>query len=112
MATDLAAGAVGLVVAHPSGPAQEPVATPGRDVAQLLDVDVDQLAGMVVFVAADRLAGDPIHIGQAADATADQDGMHGGGGQPNPRADLGRPQPLGPAQVHDPPHHRGRGTAW
>jgi hypothetical protein len=35
-----------------------------------------------VLVAADRLAGGPVQVGQAADAAADQDGMHGGGGQP------------------------------
>jgi hypothetical protein len=64
------------VVSHPSGAAQEPVATTGGDVAELLDVDVDQGPGMGVLVAADRLAGDPVQVGQAADAAAAQDGMH------------------------------------
>jgi hypothetical protein len=41
---------------------------------------------MVVLVAADRLAGGPVEVGQAADAAADQDGMDGGGGQPDPGA--------------------------
>jgi hypothetical protein len=92
-----AAGAVGLAVTGPSGPAQEPVATTGRDVAQLLDIEVDQVAGMVVFVAAHRPAGGPVQIGQAADAAADQDGMHGRGSQANLGGDLGRPKSLLPA---------------
>jgi hypothetical protein len=42
VAAALAAGAVGLAVALAGGAAQEPVATTSRDVAQLLDIDVDQ----------------------------------------------------------------------
>jgi hypothetical protein len=83
VAAGLAAGAVGLAVAASGSAAQEPVATTSGDVAELLDVDVDQLTGMVVLVAADRLAGDPVQMGQAADAAADQDGVHGGGSQAN-----------------------------
>jgi hypothetical protein len=60
VAVVVAAGVVGLAVAASGGPAQEPMATSGGDVAQLLDVDVDQVAGMVVLVAADRLAGGPV----------------------------------------------------
>ncbi len=60
MAAGLAAGAVGLAVGLAGGPAQEPVTTPGRDVAQLLDIDVDQVAGMRMLIAADRLAGGPV----------------------------------------------------
>jgi hypothetical protein len=45
MAAGLAAGAVGLAVADPGRAAEEPVATTGRDVAQLLDIDVDQAPG-------------------------------------------------------------------
>jgi hypothetical protein len=81
----------------PSGAAQEPVATPSWDIAELLDIDVDQVAGMVVFLAADRLAGGPAQVGQAADAAADQDGVHGGRGHPDLGRDLGRPESLGPA---------------
>jgi hypothetical protein len=111
MAADAAAGAIGLAVVLATGPAQEPMATPSWDVAQLLDVKVDQVAGMGVLVTADRLAGGPVQLGQAAEAPADQHGMHGRGGQPDQGSDLGRPQPLSPAQVHDPAHHRGRGAA-
>ena len=93
----LAAGAVGLAVAATGGPAQEPMATPSGDVAQLLDIDVDQLAGTLMLIAADRLAADPVQLGQATDAAADQHGMHRGGSQPDLRSDLGRPKSLGPA---------------
>ena len=61
------------------------MATPGGDVAELLDVDVDQGTGMGVLVAADGLAGGSVQLGEPADPAADQDGMDGGGGQ----ADLG-----------------------
>jgi hypothetical protein len=111
----LAAGAVGLAVAATGGPAQEPVATPSGDVAQLLDIDVDQLAGTLMLIAADRLAADPVQLGQATDAAADQHGMHRGGSQPDLRSDLGRSQSLGPAEMDDPTHHRRRvrrGLEW
>lgn len=34
-----------------------------RDIAELLDVDMDQAAGIGVFVAADRTAGTAIQVG-------------------------------------------------
>jgi hypothetical protein len=37
---------------------------------------------MGVLVAADRLAGGPAQVSEAADAAVDQDPMHGRGGQP------------------------------
>ena len=91
MAADAAAGAVRPAVAPPGRAAQEPVATTGRDVAQLLDVDVDQGAGLGVLVAADGLAGGPVQSTQPADAAADQDGMDGRGRQPDLGGDLGWP---------------------
>ena len=108
MAADAAAGAVRPAVAPPGRAAQEPVATTGRDVAQLLDVDVDQGAGLGVLVAADGLAGGPVQSTQPADAAADQDGMDGRGRQPDLGGDLGWPEPLPPAQVDDPTHQRRR----
>jgi hypothetical protein len=72
IAAAVAAGAVGLAVTATNGAAQEPVTTSSRDVAELLDVDVDQVAGMRVLVAADRLAGHQINIAQAADPAADR----------------------------------------
>jgi hypothetical protein len=71
IAACLAAGAVGLAVPLSAGPAEEPVAASGGDVAQLLDVNMDQVAGMVVLIAADRAAGGPVQMGQAADAATD-----------------------------------------
>jgi hypothetical protein len=41
VAAALTTGAVGLAVATSGGSTQEPVAASGRDVAQLLDVEVD-----------------------------------------------------------------------
>jgi hypothetical protein len=66
---------------------------------------------MGVLVAADRLTGGPVQEGEAADPATDQDGMHGGGGQADPGGNLGRPQPLVPAQLHDLADHRGWGAA-
>src|SRR5512132_2171801 len=81
----------------------------GGDVAELLDVDVDHCAGMRVLVAAHRLAGHPVQIGQPADPAADQDGVDGGGGQADPWRDLRWSQPLLAAQVdHLADHRRGR----
>ena len=54
--------------------AEEPVAATGGDVAELLDIALDQGAGMGVLVAADGLATDPVQLGQAADPGADQGG--------------------------------------
>src|SRR5829696_8992709 len=110
VAAALAAGAISLAVGLAGGAAQEPVAAPGGDVAQLLDVDVDQRAGIGVLVAADHLAGGPVQMPQTADPAANQDGMHRRGGQADPWGDLGRPQPLGPAQMHDLADYRCRGA--
>lgn len=46
VAAGAAAGAVGLAVAVTGGAAQEPVAAPSGDVAELLDVDMDQVTGL------------------------------------------------------------------
>jgi hypothetical protein len=73
------------------------MAATSGDGAQLLDVDVDQVAGLAMLVAADRLAGGPVQVTEAADAAADQDGVHSRGGQPHLGSDLGRPEPLAPA---------------
>ena len=69
------AGAVGgdRAVLAALGPADVAPAAAVGDVAELLDVDVDQRAGVVVLVAADRLAGDPVDVGEPADPAPDQD---------------------------------------
>jgi hypothetical protein len=79
------------------------------DVAQLLDVHVDQRAGLVVFVAADRFTGAPVEVGQPVQPAADQHGVHRRGRQAQLVTYLDRPEPLPPAQPHDPLHHRPRG---
>jgi hypothetical protein len=64
----LAAGLVGRrgPVAVARGAVDVAPAAAVGDVAQLLDVDVQQRTGVVVFVAADRLAGAPVEVGQTA----------------------------------------------
>jgi hypothetical protein len=57
VAAALTAGAVGLAIAASGGSAQEPVAATSGDVAELVDIEVDQGAGMGMLIAADRLAG-------------------------------------------------------
>jgi len=54
------------------GPAQDPVAAAGRDLAQLLDVNVDQLAGPGTFVAADRRGGGSVHVREPVEVITDQ----------------------------------------
>jgi hypothetical protein len=49
------------------------------DVAEFLHIDVQQRAGMVVFVAADRFTGAPVDMRQPVDPAADQHRMHGRG---------------------------------
>jgi hypothetical protein len=68
--------------------AVQPPATAGRDLAELLDVDVNQIAGTGMFVtdlavpaAPDQLAGQPVQISQmrqllAAQHRADRAGRH------------------------------------
>ena len=65
-----------------------------RDVAELLDIDVDQLAGPVPLIAADRHPGGPVQVRQPRAAVAAQDRVHRGGRQAQPEADPGRAQPL------------------
>jgi hypothetical protein len=55
------------------------VSTANGNVAQLLDVHVDQVAGCGVFVAANDSAGGAIQVGQAGQAVTAQHAMHGGG---------------------------------
>ena len=80
-----------------------PVAAAVGDVAELLDVDVDQLAGPVSFVSADRLLGGAVQVRQAGAVVAAQDLVHGGGVQVQRPGDPGRAQPPGHPQLDDPP---------
>jgi hypothetical protein len=67
---------------------------------------VDQVARTLVLVTANRLAGSPVDMGQPVDPTPHQDRMDRRRRHPKPIADLDRPEPLFPAQVHDLAHHR------
>ena len=76
------------------------------NVAKLLHVDVDQGAGVVVFVAADRLTGGSIEVGESVEPAPNQHLVHGGWGQADPVGDPHRSQAVLPSQVHDLAHHR------
>jgi hypothetical protein len=58
----------GAVAFTLDAPDEAPATTVG-DVAQLLHIHVEQVPGGRVFVAADRLAGDPVEVGEAVDPT-------------------------------------------
>jgi hypothetical protein len=49
------------------------------DVAELGDVDVDQLAWSRSFVAAGGLPGDPVDVGEPVEPAPDEHRMHGRG---------------------------------
>jgi hypothetical protein len=101
VAAGLAAAPVGLAVLFAGGAAQESVAATGGDVAELLDVDVDQRAGVGVLVAAHRRSGGPVQVAEPAEVAAEHDLVDGRGGQTDPWGDLGRSQPLPQAQLDD-----------
>jgi hypothetical protein len=69
---------------------------------------VDQGAGVVVFVAAQRLTGDPVDAGQAVEPAPHQHRVDRGGRDAQPAADLHRSQPLAPPQPNDLLDHRQR----
>jgi hypothetical protein len=81
---------VGAAVDRSGSPTLHSVAAPGGDAAQLLDVQVDQVAGPRVLVAADRSAGGAVQPRQPVQLVADQDPMDGGGGHTEPGGDAGR----------------------
>jgi hypothetical protein len=80
---------VDIVVADPAtgwgagAAAVGAVAAAIRDAAQLLDVDVDQLAGMLALVADDHPAG-PVGVGESALAMTGQDPIAGRAGHVKP----------------------------
>lgn len=58
----------------------DPPPAAGGDASEFLDVDVDHVARMVVFVADDLaqgLAGGRVEVAQPVQASADQDAMEG-----------------------------------
>ena len=80
--------------------------------SELLHIHVQQIPGMVVLVATDRLAGGPVHMGEPVEPAADQHRVHRRGRQAQPVGDLDRAEPLLPPQVHDLPDGRGRGPVF
>ena len=70
--------------------AHEPPPSAVGNVAQLLHVDVDHRPWMVVFVATDGFAGDPVDMAEPVDAAAHQDRVDGRGGQTEFASDLNR----------------------
>jgi hypothetical protein len=77
------------------------VVTTLGDAAQLLDVQMDQVAGLVMLVAADRAAGGTVQPRQSVHPVADQHPMDGRGGHTEPGGDAGRAEPLAAAQPED-----------
>src|SRR5690606_35924381 len=71
------------------------------DLAELLHIDVDQIAWSIVFVTANRFAGGPVDMGEPVDPTADQNSVHGRGRHAEALSDLDWSEPLLPAQMHD-----------
>ncbi len=79
-------------------PAEDFVAASVGDVAELLDVDVDELAHAFASVAAYDVAGRAVKIGSDGQAEPGQDPVHGRGRQVQQMSDAGRsPAP----QDHD-----------
>jgi len=81
-------GAVAAVDAPPAALTQP---------AEFLDIDMDEFAGAVAFVAADHLPGGAIHPGQPGQLVTGQDGVHGGGRQTDQGRDPVRPEFMFPA---------------
>lgn len=83
-----------------------PPATVG-DVPELLDVDVQHVAGVLVLVPAHGLPGGPVHMGEPVEPASDQDSVSGRGRDPDLRSELDRTQTLAQPQRHDAlGHHR------
>jgi hypothetical protein len=82
------------------------------DVAQFLDVDVHELAGVVVFVAAHPLTGGAVEVGQASDPVAGQDAVHGGGGDAEQEPDAGGSPPAQDPDFDDASFGAGRSLVW
>ncbi|ODA73349.1 hypothetical protein APS67_002612 [Streptomyces sp. AVP053U2] len=92
-------------------PAQDLVSAAVGDVAQLLDVDVHQLAGPLAFVAADDAAGGAVQVGEAGQAEAGQYPVHGRGHQVQQVGDAGGAPAAQDADLDDPAFGAGRGAA-
>ncbi|GAA3352186.1 hypothetical protein GCM10017744_000050 [Streptomyces antimycoticus] len=93
-------------------PAQGFVAAAIGDTAELLHIDVDQLARPGAFIAADGFAGGPVAGGKWWQAVALEDAVGGGGGDTGTG---GQPQWADVVFTAHPQHpllHVGGGPAW
>jgi hypothetical protein len=93
----------GLEVVLAGLPAVDAPSAAVGDVAELLDVDVDQLAGPLALVAADGQPGTAVQVRQARAAVAAQDRVDGRRRQVQPGPDPGRARAPGEPQADDPP---------
>lgn len=82
------AGGLGIVVVSDRPPEHLPPAAIG-DLAQLLDVDMDEFTGAFSLIAADDSASGAVHPSQAIEAEADQHPVHRRGGHAQAIADSG-----------------------
>jgi hypothetical protein len=89
-----------MLATHRRFTVDPPAATPG-DAAQLLGVDMDQLARPGHLHAPDRLARDPIEMVEAVEPVANQHPMHGRGRHSDDASNAGRPQAPLRAQADD-----------
>jgi hypothetical protein len=107
LVVDAAAGGAVLAVATGGDAAAvgAPAAAVG-DSAELFDVYVHQIAGVLAFVAAHRFTGGPVQVRQPRHAFADQHPVHGRGVHPEPAGDHRRAELSLRAQVLDPSHQR------
>jgi AICAR transformylase/IMP cyclohydrolase PurH len=75
---------------------------PSGDAAELLDVDVDQLAGTGAFVAADGFAGGTVGGCQSGQVVSDEYAVGGGGGDAASGGQPHRSDAMFAAQAHYP----------
>jgi hypothetical protein len=80
---------------------EAPPATVG-DVAQLLDVDVDQRARVGMLVPAHRLPGGPVEVSEPVQPAPGQHPGHRGGRHADQRGELDRAEAFAQPQRHDP----------
>jgi hypothetical protein len=103
----MAARAVLVPVAAAGGAAEHPPAAPVRDLAQLLDVHVHQLARCTVLISAlgsaDLPSSGPVQPAQASQPVAGQHAVHRRGVQAEQVADPRRPPPPRHPDLDDPP---------
>jgi len=68
-------------------PDEAPTAVVGHP-AELLDIHVEHVAGVRVFIAADQFSGGAVDVAEPVEPTAHQHRVHGRGGHAEPVTDL------------------------